>query len=294
METLTQHQYLILKKIYILLFLLLVMVVVIFVFLYKSSNQKNFIVLDEDNIKIDKEVAYYFSAKNVRINIVYFANFFENPTYGIQLVKHQLKDLVDTGLLSVATLHLVFSTPTYQIAPIRKTLSSLFHRSHNIFFHFNHEDCYIYPGIQLVYSLSVVNNFPFSYILFFYARNMETYRGKREPIEKALHKTVIQPWKHMLKIFDTHPKIDKIGSSASKKGWIWFNYWWARVSYLVKVEPPMKTLNNDYYEQWLSYLLKDPYQDVILFNNKNCWSLSMKKNHVGKWCHKKEAIKLLL
>ena len=136
---------------------------------------------------------------------------------------------------------------------------------------------------------------------------MTRYRGRREHTEVALHRTVIAPWKRVTDIFATHPEIDKVGSTASPAGWIWWNYWWARASYLVQVEKPIKTERRHYYEDWLCRVLvgQPPYphpeennggdmHDIYHFNVSNCWSLSMGGEPIGRGCEPHDAMRLLL
>lgn len=285
MEKITKLNYLLLQKIYFLLFILIFITAILIWFIYKFCI-KNKVIATNDNHLTNTFSDY------PNINIVYFANLFINPTFGVQLVKRQLQDLIDTGLVDISTLHIVLSIPRHRVPNVREGIFSLFHDNHKVLFHINHENCDQYPGLQVVYSLAVVNQYSnSSYILYFHSIDIDEYRGKRQYQEKALYKTVIQSWKQVLKIFDNHPEIDKIGSSFSKQGFFWFNYWWARASFLTKLEPPVKTTNHDYYEEWISYVLKHPYENVILFNNKNCWSLSFNDK---KWCDKQKAYKLLV
>lgn len=289
MEKATKLHYLLLQKIYFLMCIIILITAVLIWFIYKYCLKNRFI--GDDDVKQGNMLKLF--SKDAHINIVYFANLYSNPTHGVQLVKQQLQDIIDTGLVNISTVHIVLSMPRHRVPSVRERIYSLFYAHHRVLFHINNEDCDQYPGLQLVYSLSVVNKyFSSSYVLYFHSKGIAEYRGKRQYIEKALHKTVIQPWRKVLEIFESHPRIDKIGSSFSQKGCVWFNYWWARASYLAKLEPPFKTTNHDYYEEWLSYVLKDPYKNIILFNNKNCWALSVKDHK--KWCHKKDAHRFLV
>ena len=44
-------------------------------------------------------------------------------------------------------------------------------------------------------------------------------------------------------------------------GWIWFNFWWARASYLKKLVEPVRSTRRHYYEDWLGRLTPDPSTD---------------------------------
>lgn len=238
------------------------------------------------------------------IDIVYFANLFVNRPHGHILIKEQLTDLVHTGLLDIgATLHIVLSTPNdYNYKGFHTTLSKLFHKKHKVQFHIQHENCHEYPGIKLSHNLALQDPSRFHYILYFHSKSMTRFRGKRESIEKSLHSTVIVPWKEVLDIFKTRPTIDKIGSTYSSFGWVWWNYWWVRASYLVSVESPLKTLRRHYYEDWLARCLYDPNiqnpseteknlnNPIYNISNKNCWSLSDPK---GSACGASDAVAII-
>ena len=151
------------------------------------------------------------------------------------------------------------------------------------------------------------NNKSDHYILYFHSKSMTRFRGIREPVEKALHRTIIARWKEVLDIFQRHPNIDKIGSTASNYGFIWWNYWWARASYLAQVETPIKTTRRHYYEDWLCRIVKNAQEttgqeqenklssDLYKFNVSNCWGLSLKDGcTIGNGCTAQEAVYNLL
>ena len=279
----TRLEYLTLQK---LMFLLLLMFITLLLFVYKLHfQQPTYIFIPEQNNN---------QAPSFVIDIVYFANLFVNPTHGPQLVRAQMQDLVATGLLDEATLHIVLSVPEGYNATIQEQVRQCFSSSHKVVFHIHNENCHEYPGIQLVHALAYANGSPNHYLLYFHSKGITRFRGIREKQEIHLHKTVIASWKRVLHIFEKHPKIDKVGSTASPAGWIWWNYWWARASYLIRVDIPIKTHNRYYYEEWLSRVLANPYTDTYIQTNKNCWSLSAPRSPIGISYTPEEARELLL
>lgn len=247
-----------------------------------------------------------------RLDIVYFANLFVNPSYGPRLIREQLSDLVATGMTRFARIHIVLSVPPdFDYVSLQENLTFLFQRQYrSLEFHIGHENCHEYPGIQQVHSLARDDCSRTHYLLYFHSKGITRFHGRRERVELALHKTVIVPWKHVLEIFNTHPTIDKIGSSTSTGGWIWWNYWWARASYLSQVERPVKTERRHYYEDWLCRVFLKPEEHVrethadreenhfepelYHHNVSNCWSLSLKEEPVGEGCEPQDAHRLLL
>lgn len=190
------------------------------------------------------------------VQVVYFANLFVNPSRGHKLVLAQLHDLVATGLVEHALLtHVVISIPprrnTHYILAKIANVFGVFYPT-KVRAHFNHDDCHEFPGVSLAHSLARQSPLPDHYVLYFHAKGITRFRGRREPVELALHAKVIAPWREVLRILDTNPDVDKVGSSFSSAGWVWWNYWWSRASHLARVETPVLTPRRHYYEDWLA------------------------------------------
>lgn len=230
---------------------------------------------------------YFYQEKLENVDVVYFANLFVNREFGNDLIQQQISDLVETGLLQVATLHIVLSCPTNY--PYQSIVQQILEKTIlQVKFHINHENCHEFPGIMLVYQLALQTHSRSHFILYFHAKGITRFKGEREPVEKALHSIVISPWKKILKLFKNHPTIDKVGSTFSKQGWIWWNYWWARATYIAQLESPIKTTRRHYYEDWLCRVLIRPYtplsekrkeedkDNAYVYNlsSDNCWGLS--------------------
>jgi hypothetical protein len=265
----------------------------------------------------EKKTIEYFDFRIIThpsfcLDIIYFANLFVNPPHGPRLIREQLTDLVATGLTRFSRVHIVLSLPDdFDYPSLQDNLTFLFQRQYRTLeFHIGHDNCHEYPGIQQVHSLAREDRNRNHYILYFHSKGITRFHGRREHVEMALHKTVIDQWKNVLQIFDTHPNIDKIGSTASTGGWIWWNYWWARASYLTQVEKPVKTERRHYYEDWLCRVFVKPEEhtretnadreencfEVDLYHHdpSNCWSLSLKEQPIGEGCEPLDALRLLL
>lgn len=237
---------------------------------------------------------------NCLVTIVYFANLYVNPKYGHLLILEQMKDLIKTGLLEHAILYILISVPSYPYFEHLDKIYNLFDTSfvrHRVIFQINHENCHEYPGIKMIHQLALENPSHKHYLLYFHSKSISRFKGIRDdPVEKALFTTVIKNWKHVLNIFRKYPYIDKIGSTSSPKGFIWWNYWWARASYLQWVESPIKTDRRYYYEDWLCRVISNPrsadtnpYRKELslfeknnyLLTDENCWGLSNDNNKIG-------------
>lgn len=230
---------------------------------------------------------FFYREEVEMVDVVYFANLFVNRSHGHLLILQQMFDLIETGLLEVATLHIVVSCPrNYDYQPIIQQIREK--TTSPIQFHFNHDNCHEFPGIMKVYQLALQTHYRSHYILYFHAKGISRFQGEREPIEKALHSIVISPWKRIFKIFKYYPTIDKVGSTYSQQGWMWWNYWWVRATYVARLESPIKTTRRYYYEDWLCRVLIRPYTPlserrkeeridnayVYDLSSDNCWGLS--------------------
>lgn len=251
--------------------------------------------LDNVSCYLQYDVEILANNKSCFIDVVYFANLYVNVKHGIQLIEIQLKELINTGLCEFSRLHIVLSVPgNLNQTNIKTSLLRLFSRQHEVLFHITSYNVHEYPGIQLVYSLSGVLNSPSHYILYFHAKGITRFRGTRDIVETRLHNTVIARWREVLHVFRDNPEINKIGSTFSNVGFIWWNYWWVRCSYIVQVESPIITPRRHYYEDWLCRVLiqseqyqknNDPYRQEVIFqyavhrlNHTDCWSLSRKNS----------------
>ena len=59
---------------------------------------------------------------------------------------------------------------------------------------------------------------------------------------------VVRGWRGVVAGFREHPAVNKAGYAGSKKGFMWYNFWWARCSYVAALIPPERTTRRHYYE----------------------------------------------
>ena len=111
-----------------------------------------------------------------------------------------------------------------------------------------------YYGIKKLYDLSQTE--PNKIYLYFHSKGMFNYRGigdERTKEEIILTKTIINPWSSVLNIFKNNLNINIMGMFPSTGGWIWFNFFWIRGSYIKnKCDDPKITDNRYYYESWIA------------------------------------------
>lgn len=193
---------------------------------------------------------------NIKVNIVYFATLFCGLER-ITIIKTQLQRLFKTNLLQtlpLSKLYIVITIAAYSIN-IENEIFNIFPKEWRddkvcIFFHF--ENSYEYEGIKKIYELGEKNDDD-TLLLYFHSKGIS-----KNDSNEYLHifNSVIMEWKWNLFLFQHILNINKIGCICSDNGWIWYNFWWVRSSYIKKLEIPVKTTRRHYYEDWLSRQLR--------------------------------------
>jgi len=140
-----------------------------------------------------------------------------------------------------------------------------------------------YNGIKRIYDLA--HEFPNDIFLYFHSKGMLfSGNGERTTTEKKIFDKVISEYQHVLNIFDKYD-INRVGLCCADSGFMWFNFWWARGSYLINCEDPQIEGYRYYYENWLC---RNPNNDT-----SKCYSLSNMKNNIGSYYSAEEACQTL-
>lgn len=194
-----------------------------------------------------------FSTAKVRV--VYFINCFINKNF-IYLLKSQMLELEATRLLheTNSVLYIVFSGTEQDRLAVEAAMKEIFAMGTEIQFVHHTENAYEYPGIKKVWDLGRED--ADALILYFHARGISRiklgkFRRNRQLTEKGLFKKVIGEWRQNLLWLMHVPSIDKVGINCGGNGWLWFNFWWVRASYVQHLEEPVITERRHYYEDWL-------------------------------------------
>lgn len=112
------------------------------------------------------------------------------------------------------------------------------------------ENEYEYRGILKVWEIGQIHNKKNDIILYFHSKGV-THNPSYEMNRNDHYNIILKDINKIKEIFTIFPKIDKIGYSAGGIGWIWYNFWYVRGSYINNVEKPIKTERRHYYEDWL-------------------------------------------
>lgn len=224
--------------------------------------------------------ACYCRKKNIAI--VYYVYINPNKNWQ-QLVLGQLNDLIKTNILSVADLYIVVSNPSNL-----EGLASFFEKNtcHYKKIEFFTENKFEYWGLNLVWKLAQEHK-KYKYFVYLHTKGMTHTEQGRAQVEEILTHSIFKDWQLFIKVFQENHKINKLGLFPARKlkklkdnseiirgGWIWYNFWWARASYIRTLEQPkINPKHRFYYEEWLSYV--NPDSSDKLMDSFSIYSMTM-------------------
>ena len=229
-------------------------------------------IIEELHYDLNDSIVSY-PENDIKITIVYYA--FINPKSDwINIISGQLRQLKNTGLLNVAEFHTHITGDDIYHGYIKQLIKSIIPKATIYTSNINQ---YEYPGIHLVWKLAQIK--PDNIFLYFHSKGMSYNTPFRRMDEIIIFKSVIEQWKKVWNIFENNSKINKVGGTiAQDGGFCWWNFWWARGSYLIDCEEPVLTTNRFYYESWLRERLpsKTPTTKELRddkYKHDDCYSL---------------------
>jgi hypothetical protein len=204
------------------------------------------------------------------IHIVYFT-YFDTKGSAIKdaragkLIAAQMRDLVECGLSEAAkSIHIVLSavkesdfnnTTETRIDEVEDIIHSIIPKAE---VHRSPGNRHEYPGIRRIWDLArkvPEGERAGTFMLYFHSKGMISGAKYADQIKSTenttLTQTLIMPWKDIIGRFKADPPVNKIGYAAAKQGFCWYNFWWARASYIVGCPRPILTSERYYYESWL-------------------------------------------
>jgi hypothetical protein len=190
------------------------------------------------------------------INIVYFAWINEKKNWK-NILNGQFKDIVDSGILYDAKIYIIVSCENKLLV---ESVKSLFidHLKDNSNFEYSIEietiNRYEYYGLKKIYDLAQIE--PNKYYLYLHSKGIFNYGNidTRHNNELTLTKGTVYLYKKIIQKFEENSEITEIGlfpSRSNNKKFIWFNFFWARGSYILTCENPIISDDRYYYEKWL-------------------------------------------
>ena len=207
--------------------------------------------------------------KTPPVHIIYYV-FVGHLQNWIGSVKGQIEDLCASNLLKNNYLHVCLSG-TSEIMSQAKTLIDqlIASESPQVDYTYTEQNLYEYPGFTRMYNLAKEH----SDHLYLYLHSKGVSRTKA-PMDRSIdniYLTRLTVWNNtkVFNVFTDCPNINKIGYFPSSGGWMWFNFFWVRGSYLAKCREPIMTPRRHYYEDWLGTSNKTGISDCYcLYNDK--------------------------
>ena len=209
----------------------------------------------------------------MNIKIVYFVYLIPGRWEGI--VNEQLTQLYDmTSLYNMSEIFISVIDETSQHQEVKKLQLLLSHKFNKILLiNIFSENVYEYPGIKTVYEISTNNDH--EYILYFHSKGMMSNAYRERQI---LFDYTIKLYETIINEMENHLEIDTASAIPCTNGYGYFNFWWARSSYINKYcskpETSKMYLKHDRYtwEMWLGnhysnkHFVKT-YSPILKYNN---------------------------
>ena len=192
------------------------------------------------------------------INIVYFFNAQINDCYK-KLMKDQLKDLVKAKILDnqkVKLYAMIICSDSYKKRKIKQLFYLLKNNGFiNYKIIFSENKYKEYEGINKVWEISRIHNSKENLIIYFHGKGISYYKNKffyiRQPVERFIFRKLFFKWKKNIELLIRFKSINKLGMLSGGNGWLWFNFWIVKSSYVSNLEKPLERNRACYYEDWL-------------------------------------------
>jgi hypothetical protein len=213
---------------------------------------------------IKKKYEHYINKQqNIEVNIsnetqmnfyiVYYINCLINANY-FDWLKNQIEIVYKDNM----TIYIIATLDASNEADFRKKVLDIYPK---VIIECNYINEYEYPAIHKVWELGQQYSNQNDIILYFHSKGM-THHTNYESNRNDNYNIILKDFDKIKEIFNIFPSIDKVGYFSGGIGWIWYNFWYARGSYINKVEKPLKTNRRHYYEDWLCRKIKDNNNDI--------------------------------
>jgi len=180
---------------------------------------------------------------------------------------NQLADLEECGILNYNNTYLYIILSSLSVYQLKRTSALIIHRYKKAQLYTVNQNLFEFPGIHTVWNLACYH--PDAMFLYFHSKGSSYSHGvSRSKDEKRLFFETVSSWRFIIQLFELMPEVPAMGVSPAEKGWIWYNFWWARGSYLAtRVEPGITMEDRYYYESWLATTASHNWCNSIDRNN---------------------------
>ena len=234
----------------------------IYHFLNNNNNKLHHDYIDDHKVN---------NILNKPIYIVYYAYLYNGQKWK-NIITGQMRDIYNSGILKIATLHVVLLGTPNEIQEAKLLLENITNDTINITEVY--DNLYEFPALIKIRELALIN--PNKIFIYLHSKCMVNWNPSqhRTIIEQKLTKSTLLDWDTTLFIFQNFPEIQKAGVLPAKDGFMWFNFWWARGSYLISCSPieiPINLVENDRFicESWLGQNGSNTWTDSYSLVTKN-------------------------
>lgn len=201
--------------------------------------------------------------------IIYFVSI--NPSRNWRtIISGQLNDLYNLGILKDTHLIIVLTCEKNNILfdSIQFISNELSNKSNISYVIETHQDNkFEYHGIKALYEYSKSNQDK----IFLYIHSKGMYNVSnlniRSTTEKALTIETCTNWEGILNIFNAHENIMRVGLFPDINGIVWYNFFFARGTYLITCQDPIITSDRYYYEHWLATGVRNDNDSYSVFSH---------------------------
>jgi hypothetical protein len=141
-----------------------------------------------------------------------------------------------------------------------------FFPNNTLIYDFYTDNEFEYRGILKVWEIGQIYSKSNDIILYFHSKGI-THNKKYIFNKNDNYNIILKDINKIKEIFSIFPSIHKIGYSTGGIGWMWYNFWYARGSYINQVEKPIKTKRRHYYEDWVARKVEKK-EDQIVFHER--------------------------
>jgi hypothetical protein len=211
------------------------------------------------------------SANDKPIYILYYAYLYNGQKWK-NIITGQITDLCNSGILKMGVLHAVLLGTPHEIKEAKSLIENIINDTIEITEVY--ENLYEFPALMKIRELALLH--PDKLFIYFHSKSMINWNPSQDRtlLEYTLTNQTFLNWDSTLFIFDNFPEIQKAGCYPAKEGWIWYNFWWARGSYLISCSPieiPINMVENDRFicECWIGKNGSNTWTDLYSFATKN-------------------------
>lgn len=190
-----------------------------------------------------------------QLHVIYFLNTKIHNGYG-GWMKEQLKYVPPSAALKIVSVAYDCENETIMQGMYRHLVAS---RNGSTLLECHDEaerETFEYHGIHAMWEIGQVNSGRDDIVFYFHSKGLTHYKEWKDyeandNLFKLTEKTLGEV-DLVFEVFDLFPEVDKVGNKMSELGWVWYNFMFARGSYLKRVAEPIISSNRHYYEAWIA------------------------------------------